>query len=208
MCRQTVPELVREILQAEGWGQKKLADKIGVTQPAVARWLKGLVKPRRHHLSKLHKLHAQARAHRWSSNSFVPICAWAESYPAELSKLATRALDKMLGADPLIGPPDGVPYTASPDIRIRPAKLPDFVHAYTFVNDKIAPSVFVILYRKNLSLADRHEAVFKELYAHVREYLFKGDDIHTPAPISFSKKVIRHYHPKEDNDDEGTEDQG
>jgi hypothetical protein len=117
----------------------------------------------------------------------------------------------MLGSDPMVGTLKEGPDSASPDIRIRPAKLPAFVHAYTFVNNKIAPSVFVILYHENLSLADRHKAVFKEIYAHVSEYLFKGDTKQSPAlskrPLSFSKRVIRHYHPQGNNNDEGTEDQ-
>ena len=162
--------ICRDILLLEGWNQMQLAVKIGVTQSAISRWLSGTSYPRRAQQIRLLKLHSRARYHHWSSQQFFPICAFAESYPSELRAKATEALNDMLNSAALISPLAVDSNMVSVDLHIRSAPLPNYVSAYSFGNDLIAPNVFVVLVRDDLSPIEQLRIGWEEVYAHVVGY--------------------------------------
>lgn len=168
--RDFVSTICKDILLMEGWQQKQLAAKIGVTQPAISRWISGASSPRLPQQIRLLKLHSRARYHHWASQRFFPICAIAESYPLELRNKATEALNDMLNSAPLISPVGVSLKTVSVDLHIRSAKLPKYVSAYTFANDPLAPNVFVVLVRDGLSPMEQRRIGWEEVYAHVVGY--------------------------------------
>jgi transcriptional regulator with XRE-family HTH domain len=210
MHPESISKLISDILRIEGWNQEVLASEIGVTQPAIARWKNERSTPRPRHLSKLLEIHAEAVAHQWACNQFVPLCAFAESYPSELRDLATQALDEMLDFGSLIAPLNVRGDNFSIDLHIRPAKLPKYVSAYTLTNNLRNPTVFVVLVQKELSLADQRRIAWEEIYAHVasRDEIDSGS--HSLAaskrPLPVSNQIVQHFRPERSNDNEGTKD--
>lgn len=223
--RESIRRLINDIFQTEGWNQKTLASEMGMTQPAISRWLSGASIPRSRHLDKLLEIHSVAMVHRWASNYFVPICAFAESYPPELSYLASQALIEVLNSAPL-SPQQ--PFSAQQkvcprnffaDLHMRSAKLPEIATAYTFVDNPKHPAVFVVLVQENLSFADQRRIAWEEVYAHVTQYGPGDDDDDgnngapslalSRQPLPFSPSLINKQHvPLDRNpDDKGAEDE-
>jgi transcriptional regulator with XRE-family HTH domain len=189
--RESVAEIVREILQTEKWNQESLAIATGVTQPTISHWLSGASIPRSRSLLKLLEIHYNSRCHRWSSQQFIPICAFAESYPQSLADDATESLRRMLVSTPLTRSAALSTPEAWIDLHIRPAELPRYVSAFTFANHRTAPSVFVVLVRKQLSATEQYRIGWEEVYAHVAHFPRALDGATKPLPISAS--VIQHH---------------
>jgi DNA-binding winged helix-turn-helix (wHTH) protein/transcriptional regulator with XRE-family HTH domain len=168
-------EIIRDILRIENWSTLGLARAIGVSQSAISRWQSGTSTPRSVHRKKLLQLHSRARYRHWGSQRFVPICAFAKSYPADLSVKATEALNEMLNSSPLIDRDRRSSGNMSIDLYIRAAKLPNDVSAYCFADALKSPRVFVVLVAEQLNLSDQRRIAWEVVYAHVVGYRHEED---------------------------------
>lgn len=187
--REEIGIIIRTILQEEGWGQDVLADKVGVKQPTICRWLNGASIPRRQYEAKLFELHAQAIAHHWDFNRFVPICAFADSYPETLHEQVLQSLKEVLNANPLKPSSDN----SLVNLHILAASLPKGVDAFTFANDSEFPTTFIVLVNKNFSLSEQHQIGWKEANTHVANYSYRKINGEKSNPLSYLPSVISRY---------------
>jgi transcriptional regulator with XRE-family HTH domain len=167
--REAVEQVIAE-LRSDGKTEAGLAHTFDVTQSTISRWASGASVPSRRNREKLRRIYLSTKYGRWDSQRFFPICAFATAYPTELQERAVEALDDVLCSSSLTPKAKECQNTFAVDLHIRPAKLPSYVTAYAFVNDLDNPTVFVVLVRDTLSLAEQREKGWDEVYEHVVKY--------------------------------------
>lgn len=70
-----ITNLLRELLDEADWTQQKVADRIGVSQSTVNRWLRG-TEPEGHHRDAIRELHAEQFGRLEAPVSTVPLMGY------------------------------------------------------------------------------------------------------------------------------------
>jgi hypothetical protein len=176
--------------------QRDLSKLLGISQPETSRLIRGTVTPHSTTLATIRKLYLTARCFHWDADIFYPICAVAKqeiphAYRSGLPSTMMQLLHSLLEKEPLY------PIAASSqkcevrvDLHVRAAKLPVDIEAYSFGNDRLRPTVFVVLVSRAFSFDQQYEKAWDEVRAHVIRSPQTGRNA-----ISVARPILCHYEP-------------